>query len=301
MSQKKFKVALSFAGENREYVSQVASILRMSGISVFYDEFEQADLWGKELIEFLEKIYGYESEYVMMFISKDYLIKIWTNHERKAALNTALKNGSDYILPVRLDDTKLPGLHDSIGFLDGRRLNPKEVCDRFLKKIGVENATSSFRPVTFAYRITKQANAHDLSGAGARAHGGRWNKIGDLVIYAASSRSLAMLEYLNAINFSHVVPANFTITQLAIPHTVHIEYLQLNDLPEKALNNYWFNMDITQTIGAEWIKTQRACVLAVPSIIVKQEAIYLLNADHPDMQKIRISAIEPLGLDGRLI
>ena len=32
-------VALSFAGENREYVEEVATVLRASGIKVFYDKF----------------------------------------------------------------------------------------------------------------------------------------------------------------------------------------------------------------------------------------------------------------------
>lgn len=46
----KFDIALSFAGEDREYVDQVATILHSKGISVFYDLFEEVNLWGKESI-----------------------------------------------------------------------------------------------------------------------------------------------------------------------------------------------------------------------------------------------------------
>ena len=45
----KYDVALSFAGEDRFYVDQVATILKEQGVSVFYDEFEEVDLWGKDL------------------------------------------------------------------------------------------------------------------------------------------------------------------------------------------------------------------------------------------------------------
>lgn len=45
----KYDIALSFAGENREYVDKVAKLLKDKGISVFYDLFEKANMWGKDL------------------------------------------------------------------------------------------------------------------------------------------------------------------------------------------------------------------------------------------------------------
>jgi hypothetical protein len=44
-----YEVVLSFAGEEREYVEEVAQILAASGVLVFYDKFERATLWGKDL------------------------------------------------------------------------------------------------------------------------------------------------------------------------------------------------------------------------------------------------------------
>ncbi len=37
-----YEVALSFAGEQREYVEEVARVLQNRGVSVFYDEFATA-------------------------------------------------------------------------------------------------------------------------------------------------------------------------------------------------------------------------------------------------------------------
>ena len=57
MSQEtQYDVALSFAGEQRAYVRQVAELLRRSNVSVFYDEFEEAKLWGKNLYTYLRDI-----------------------------------------------------------------------------------------------------------------------------------------------------------------------------------------------------------------------------------------------------
>ena len=45
-----FEVALSFAGEDRSYATQLASILRRRGVEVFFDEYQKHTLWGKIFI-----------------------------------------------------------------------------------------------------------------------------------------------------------------------------------------------------------------------------------------------------------
>ena len=52
-----YEVALSFAGEEREYVEKVARALQSRGIEVFYDEFEQVSLWGTDLVEVLHDVF----------------------------------------------------------------------------------------------------------------------------------------------------------------------------------------------------------------------------------------------------
>lgn len=46
--QREFDVALSFAGEDRQHAKKLADLLNACGYTVFYDEYEQADLWGKK-------------------------------------------------------------------------------------------------------------------------------------------------------------------------------------------------------------------------------------------------------------
>jgi hypothetical protein len=44
-----YDVCLSFAGEDIAYVRRVAHLLRANGIREFFDEYAQADMWGKDL------------------------------------------------------------------------------------------------------------------------------------------------------------------------------------------------------------------------------------------------------------
>lgn len=131
----KYQVALSFAGEDRDYVQAVASLLREAGISVFYDRYEESTLWGKNLYDHLRHIYKEASEYTVMFISTAYAQKLWTNHERESAQERAFEERQEYILPVRFDDTILPSLSRNIGYIDLRDKSPEDLTDLIIQKL----------------------------------------------------------------------------------------------------------------------------------------------------------------------
>src|SRR5437016_3876374 len=103
-----FDVALSFAGEDRLYVEQVAKRLRSMELRVFYDKYEAVALWGKNLYEHLRAVYSDRARFAVLFISKHYAAKLWTNHERQSAQERAFRERKEYILPVRLDSTQVP-------------------------------------------------------------------------------------------------------------------------------------------------------------------------------------------------
>ena len=77
-----YDVCLSFAGEQRGYVETVAAGLKAAEVRRFYDEFDQVNLWGKNLYEHLDYIYRRSARYCILFASTDYARKNWTNHER---------------------------------------------------------------------------------------------------------------------------------------------------------------------------------------------------------------------------
>lgn len=122
-----YEVALSFAGEDRAYVGQVAQLLRETGRNVFYDEFETAKLWGKDLYQYLNKIYRDQAMICLVFVSSHYARKLWTSHELKSLQARALSENREYVLPVRFDDTALPGLNDTVAYIDATKVSPKEL------------------------------------------------------------------------------------------------------------------------------------------------------------------------------
>lgn len=134
-----YDVALSFAGEDREYVEKVAEQLREFGMRVFYDRFEQVDLWGKDLAEHLGHVYGKDSRFVVLFVSRAYAAKAWPNHEKQFALARQLEGEKRRILPVRFDNTEVPGVSSSIGYLDLRVLTPEKLAELIRQKVDAED------------------------------------------------------------------------------------------------------------------------------------------------------------------
>ncbi len=131
----KYDVALSFAGEDREYVSQVANYLLKFNLSVFYDDFESENLWGKNLYTELTEIYTKKARYTIIFISRNYARRLWTMHELEIAQSRAFQENIEYILPARFDDTELPGLANTIGYIDLNQLSPKEFAELIALKV----------------------------------------------------------------------------------------------------------------------------------------------------------------------
>lgn len=135
LTKYKYEVALSFAGEDRSYVQQIANTLGKYGIKVFFDEFEETNLWGKDLYVYLDNIYRKESHYCIMFLSKYYAAKLWTNHERQSAQARAFTENQEYILPIKLDDTVIPGIRPTVGYLDGKKYSTQEISKKILTKL----------------------------------------------------------------------------------------------------------------------------------------------------------------------
>lgn len=132
-----YDVALSFAGEDRPYVAEVANMLRQLGVRVFYDEYEEVDLWGKDLYSHLDKVYRKDAQFCVMFISRNYANKVWTNHERQSAQARALQESS-YILIARFDDTDIPGVRETIAYVDLSKKDPIELAHLIARKLGPE-------------------------------------------------------------------------------------------------------------------------------------------------------------------
>lgn len=133
--QHEFDIAMSFAGEDREFVEKVVEPLKKADLRVFYDSDYMPEAWGENLIEYLDEIYRVKARYTIMFVSQHYSAKMWTRHERRSALARGLQQSSAYVLPVRLDDTNLPGLLPTVGYLDARHVGVDGIVQAALAKL----------------------------------------------------------------------------------------------------------------------------------------------------------------------
>src|SRR5260370_20509691 len=136
MQQYPYDVAFSFAGEDRIYAEALADALVRHGIEVFYDKYEKNTLWGKDLYTYLSDLYQHKARFCVMFLSQHYATKLWTNHERQAAQARAFSEHEEYILPIRLDNTQIPGLLPTIGYLSWSEETPESIADAIVEKLG---------------------------------------------------------------------------------------------------------------------------------------------------------------------
>ncbi len=175
MSKKNFEydVCLSFAGEQREYVEQVADKHKSFGIRVFFDDYARAELWGKDLYSHLDEIYQNLCRYCILFASKEYADNVWTSHERRSAQARALKEKQEYILPARFDDTPIPGLSDTVHYIDLKPTSPSELANLARQKLGNPLRQNYLPPVLD--RLFERLGIEDDDEAQASARSQAWS------------------------------------------------------------------------------------------------------------------------------
>ena len=67
-----YDIALSFSGQERESAREIAGRLKTLGNRVFFDEFVEEELLGKDLYAYLHNIYSRDARYCVMLVSKSW-------------------------------------------------------------------------------------------------------------------------------------------------------------------------------------------------------------------------------------
>lgn len=135
-----------------------------------------------------------------------------------------------------------------------------------------------------------------FSGEGARLYGGRWNPKGVSIIYTAQTQALAVLEMMVQ---DEALAARYVMIAAQVPDALAIERIEARSLPAG-----WRSMRRLETlreIGAEWARSRRSAVLAVPSAVIPAETNFLLNPVHPEFKRIRIGKAAAFRLDPRML
>lgn len=132
---------------------------------------------------------------------------------------------------------------------------------------------------------TRQYAADDLSGTGAAQHPGRWNDVAQPVVYAAPAISMAVLETAAHLDDGGL-PLNRYLVEIEVPDAV---WALRETLTVAALPPTWDAVPAGQAsmwLGAAWLASLRSPILLVPSVIVPEEFIALLNPRHPAAARI---------------
>ena len=153
-----------------------------------------------------------------------------------------------------------------------------------------------------AWRIatdTRDYEADDLSGAGAKVTGGRWNVIGIPMLYASECRSLACLETVVHLNAGGL-PLNRYLVEIEIPDDV---WSAAEVRTAASLGIGWDAEPagrVSIAFGSDWVRSRRSLLLCVPSVIVPEETNILVNPEHPDGSRLRACKVRKWLYDPRL-
>lgn len=160
-----YDIVFSFAGEDRRFVENIIQSLEGTDIKYFYDKDEESSLWGKDLYEHLDDIYSKRAKYCVMIISQYYAKKLWTNHERKSAQAKAFLQNEEYILPIRLDNSEIPGIRPTLGYLDGKVKSPAEIAKTILDKLSQHKGEPNFgKSQNFIRNIKDNSTIDEVNG-----------------------------------------------------------------------------------------------------------------------------------------
>lgn len=146
--------------------------------------------------------------------------------------------------------------------------------------------------------VTLAYNADDLSGAGAKKTGGRWNSIGTPVIYCSQSIAMAVLETVVHLR-SGGLPLNRYLVRIDVPDDLWTarEILQ----PPRAGWDAQPHGLPSVKAGDTWKKSKASALLSVPSVIIPEECNVLINPDHPDAPLITATMIRKWEYDPRFL
>jgi RES domain-containing protein len=140
-----------------------------------------------------------------------------------------------------------------------------------------------------AHASPSGSNERTLPLKGARLYGGRWNPPGAAVVYASASRALAVLEV-----FVHLTlearSMRFVLCTIELPPRARLARHD-GERPPRAF-------EASQEIGRRWLHGG-TLALVVPSVIVPDEANYVLNVSHAQFGRLAVRQ-ERFSFDDRL-
>lgn len=136
-----FKVAVSFPGEKRRYVSRVVDVLRkeLGPDAVFYDFDYQAQIARPNADILLQNVYHKQSELVVIFLCEEYSKKEWCGLEWRGIRDIIKSKNDAKIMFVKFDRAEIDGTFSIDGYIDGSKFKTQEVANFILQRVNLLN------------------------------------------------------------------------------------------------------------------------------------------------------------------
>jgi hypothetical protein len=133
----RFRVAMSFPGEKRTYVSELVDALRpvLGQDAVFYDFDYQAQLARPNLDTLLQDIYRNRSDLIVVFLCAEYADKQWCGLEWRAIRDIIKSKEDERIMLIRFDDAPIDGIFSIDGYIDARICNAQAVAKLIVERL----------------------------------------------------------------------------------------------------------------------------------------------------------------------
>jgi hypothetical protein len=129
-----FDFSISYAGADRAIARELAEKLAGSGWRVFYDRFYPGRLLGARLDREFRWVFGEGTRFFVPLVSRHYAEGDWPQLEWRIGREEAKRRDQHFLLPVRLDDTPLLGLRDTVGYIDLREHSVDGVAEALSDK-----------------------------------------------------------------------------------------------------------------------------------------------------------------------
>jgi RES domain-containing protein len=133
-----------------------------------------------------------------------------------------------------------------------------------------------------------------FTGVGGLSAARRWNHLGTAMVYTASSRALAALEY-----FVNLDPGEAPDDLLMAEAVFADEWIET--LEPGALPSNWRTLDnlACRDLGSAWAVSRRSMAFRVPSV-VEGDTNLLLNPAHPNFGLVSLAKPVPFHFDPRM-
>ena len=140
-SSKRFRVAFSFAGEQRAFVAQVAALLaaQFGEAAILYDKYHEAEFARRDLGFHLPDLYHDQSDLIVVVVCPNYEPKEWCGLEWDATFDLIKQRQNDAVMLCRFEHATVKGLYSTAGFVELDHKTPAETATLILQRLAIND------------------------------------------------------------------------------------------------------------------------------------------------------------------